>query len=492
MRRAPGTLQASVVIADRSYMVRGIRAIQRCRPVRTGIRALLGAAGLALCVMPVAAYAATEYRVTGRGFGHGIGLSQYGAKGFAERGYTAGQIIRYYYQGTTIGAVPADARAVSVKLVSDRTTVAFQVDGASARLANGTRVFNFVRNDRIELRVEGSGMDLYRRRNGTTARLANGLTGISAMGNASTIKTLFTADSGSWGHHYRGSLRIHRVGSALTVINRVAIEQYLRGVVPGEMPASWHMEALKAQTIAARSYAIATRKPSGLFDLFADTRSQVYRGIEHEQVRSDAAITATSGDVAKHAGAVIPAFFYSSSGGRTAAIEDVWNSAPRPYLKSVRDPYEQAPYTPWPEVRAYSPGQLARHLRGYVAGSFRSARVAVNPSRRADTVIVTGSGGRRTMPASTFQIRLGLRSTWFRIEKLMITVGSPTGNRVRIRGVIPSTGRTYLMRRTASGWATARRLTPGTGGAFNVTVDVAGATHFGLRRHGATGAVERL
>lgn len=438
------------------------------------------------------AMAATQYRVTGRGWGHGIGMSQYGAQGFATHGYTAGQIIRYYYQGTTIGPVPANARNVDVQLVSGRTVTTFRVDGATASLSNGSNSYSFIRNDRIELRVDGSGMDLYRTRGSSRTQLANNLAGVSTIGGAPSIATLFTAENGAYGNHYRGTLRIHRVSSTLSVVNRVGIELYLRGVVPSEIPSSWHAEALKAQAIAARSYAIATRSTSGIYDMHSDTRSQMYLGIEHEEPATNAAVSATSGKAAKYNGSVIPAFFSSTSGGRTAAIEDVWGSPPRPYLQSVADPYESSPYSRWPELRSYSPAGLASQLSGYVAGSFRKARVTINASRRAGQVVVTGSGGTRRMPATTFQSRLGLRSTWFRIEQLTISVGTPSRGRVRVRGVVPTWGATYLMRRTGTTWTTVRRITPGSGGSFGQLESVSGADRFGLKRAGHMGPVEAL
>lgn len=438
------------------------------------------------------AYASTQYRVVGRGWGHGIGMSQYGAQGFAAHGYTASQIIRYYYQGVSIGAIPTNATRVNVELVSGRSVIKLGVDGATAQLRNGTHAYDFVQNDQIELRADGPGMDLYRRRGATLTKLADNLTDVSTIASSATIATRFTGENGANGNHYRGALRIHRVGATLSVINRLDIELYLRGVVPSEVPGSWHPEALKAQAIAARSYAVATRSASGIYDVHSDTRSQMYLGIEHEEASTTAAVVATAGKAARYNGSVITAFFSSTSGGRTAAIEDVWGSPPRPYLKSVPDPYESSPYSRWPEVRAYSPAQLANVLHGYVSGSFRTARVTVNPSSRASGVVVTGSGGMQTMPAATFQVRLGLRSTWFRIERLTIVADAPAGGRVRVHGVIPTSGTTFLMRKTGSSWTIVRRLTPAKNGGFSRTELVSGSTKFGLRRQSALGPTDAV
>ncbi len=419
-------------------------------------------------------------------------MSQYGAQGFAMHGYTAGQIIRYYYQGVSIGAIPANASRVNVELVSGRTVIKLRVDGAVAQLQNGTHTYDFVQNDSIELRVDGAGMDLYRRRGSTRTKLADNLTDISTINNSATIATLFTGENGATGNHYRGALRVHRVGTTLSVVNRLNIELYLRGVVPSEVPGSWHPEALKAQAIAARSYAVATRSASGIYDVHSDTRSQMYLGIEHEEASTTAAVVATAGKAARYNGSVITAFFSSTSGGRTAAIEDVWGSPARPYLKSVPDPYESSPYSRWPEVRAYTPAQLAAVLHGYVSGSFRSAHVTVNASSRASGMVVVGSSGTQTMPPTTFQTRLGLRSTWFRLERMSIAADAPSGGRVRVHGVIPTSGTTFLMRKAGGTWTIVRRLVPKAGGAYNRIESVNGATKFGLRRQSALGPTDAV
>ncbi len=143
------------------------------------------------------------------------------------------------------------------------------------------------------------------------------------------------------GRAYRGTLTLHRSGARLTVVNRLPLDRYLRGVVPWEMPYYWHPEALKAQAVVARSYALATLKPTNLFDTYADTRSQVYGGIEAERVTTNRAIAATHGRVLLWDGAVATTFYHSTSGGRTAPVEQVWPKAsPVPYLVSVPDPHD--------------------------------------------------------------------------------------------------------------------------------------------------------
>ena len=128
------------------------------------------------------------------------------------------------------------------------------------------------------------------------------------------------------------------------------------------MPSEWHMEALKVQAVAARSYALASRKDSGNFDVFADTRSQVYGGILSENSRTTAAVNATKGQIVLFQGKVAWTFFSASSGGRTASIQDVWPDAePLPYLVSVDDPHDTiSPYHDWGPDRLHGVGARGR------------------------------------------------------------------------------------------------------------------------------------
>src|SRR5205823_4357115 len=130
------------------------------------------------------------------------------------------------------------------------------------------------------------------------------------------------------GRGYRGSLTIERApAGAVDVIDTVPLELYLRGVVPWEMPGHWQAQAYEAQAVAARSFAVADHNPTSAFDLYADNRSQMYGGIAAETAATNAAVGDTTGQVLTYAGAVIVAYYDSNSGGRTAAIQDVFPSA---------------------------------------------------------------------------------------------------------------------------------------------------------------------
>jgi stage II sporulation protein D len=142
---------------------------------------------------------------------------------------------------------------------------------------------------------------------------------------------------------YRGSALLTASSSKVKIINQLDIEDYLKGVVPNEMHSSWHIEALKAQAIVARSYA------ANSIMLKNTTASQVYKGYSSETERTNQAVESTRGLVVKYNGKPIQTFFYSTSGGRTANVGDVWNSnqANFPYLVSVDDPYENSPHSSW-------------------------------------------------------------------------------------------------------------------------------------------------
>lgn len=450
--------------------------------------AALVAAALCAAVAASAASAVTQYRITGHGWGHGIGLSQYGAKGFAERGYTAPQIVTYYYTGAYLGKQPADAGTVRVRLSAGRVRARVEVDttGVVLTRATGTK-YNFQVGDWMTMKAESGKLAAYRVRNGVSTKLFGGDTAMATLsGPAGGMQPLFTADNGAYGHHYRGSLRFHLVAGTITVVNRVGMSSYLYSVVPAEMPNGWPTAALRAQAIAARSYAIATRK-AGIFDEYADTRSQMYLGIEHEKPSTTAAVNATAGNVLKYAGAVIPAFFSSTSGGRTAAIEDAWNSAARPYLKTKADPYEKSPYTNWPELGVYTSSAFANKLGSYIDGALIGVYVRTNPSYRVDSVIIRGSRGEKTMTGGNFQSRFGLRTTWFRVAKLSLYVKSsnvPVNSYVYFTGVAPRDSGTVLQYRNwgSATWTTVRTLSVNSDSRYSTRIKLTQDRTYRLKR----------
>jgi stage II sporulation protein D len=380
------------------------------RPDPAMLRRLAAAAVAALSLAgPAAAgttVAAATFVFNGHGWGHGIGLSQYGALGYAQHGATYAQIVSHYYPGTQLGATPV--RSIRVLLAATKKTVTvsaasgFSVTDGSGqvrRLAAGDYAF-------------GPGLRL--KLDGVTQTQLPGPLVFSPGGSALELN----------GKPYRGTLTAIG-GATLQVVNTLGLEQYLYGVVPSEMPYFWQPEALKAQAIAARSYALATRKPTGDFDVYGDIRSQVYRGIAAEHGETTAAVDATRGTVALFGGKVATTYFFSTSGGRTAAIQDEWaKSKPAPYLVSVPDPYDTvSPYHTWGPV-TFTGAKLGALLKA--PGTVMGLQPTANASGRVGQLAVTATKGAETVTGVDARFALGLRSTWFSVGQLVLAPSAGT------------------------------------------------------------------
>jgi stage II sporulation protein D len=196
------------------------------------------------------------------------------------------------------------------------------------------------------------------------------------------------------------------------VVDVLPLELYLRGVVPWEMPHRWNPQALEAQAVAARSYALATLKHGQSFDLYSDTRDQVYGGIRAESDSTNAAIGATAGQVLTWDGRPALTYYFSTSGGRTATSTDSMPWAPRvPYLVSVPDPYDRlSPHHSWTLHFARPRLGALLHLPGV-----RRLELERNASGRVAQVWVRWRGGTTAIAGRRFQSDLGLPSTWFSV-----------------------------------------------------------------------------
>jgi stage II sporulation protein D len=204
----------------------------------------------------------------------------------------------------------------------------------------------------------------------------------------------------------------------LTVVNQVDLEQYLLGVVPREMPSRWGddaPEALEAQAIAARSYAMATRRIGGTFDMYADERSQVYGGVNAEDPRTTRAVAATTGKVVTLNGKIVTTYFFSTSGGRTENVENVFRVGPLPYLISVSDAQYDArsPHHVWQDPKSFTDAQLAK-LLGTKRPVLSMKILERGASPRVKLLrITTRTGGVKVMRGTEVRRALGLRDTWF-------------------------------------------------------------------------------
>jgi stage II sporulation protein D len=370
-------------------------------------RALAAVAAATVLCLPVAADA--SWKVEGRGFGHGVGLSQYGALGFAKHGKSYRQILDHYYSRTSVGrlgggsggggtqaASRAKERSVRILLGSRSGAVGF----SGAKRACGRRISP---GKRYELAPAGSGIEL--------RRGSKRVTGCGDEGRASGGAVRIDGFGA-----YRGSLVARASGGETLVINQLGIDAYVKGVVPNEVPASWPAQALRAQAVVARSYGVATER-SGPFDHYDDTRSQVYGGRASETKATSKAVEATAREVVKFRGKAAITYYFSTSGGRTEDAQYGFSGGNSiPYLKSVKDPHDDvSPVHRWRET--FSDSQMESRLRGLFSGNLR--RIEVLKTGRSPRIVrarLVGSSASRTVSGDTLRSRLGLRSTWARFE----------------------------------------------------------------------------
>ena len=276
--------------------------------------AMIGAAlALSLGASPAgAAPPAPTLLIEGAGDGHGVGMSQYGALGLAEHGYSDTQILAHYYSSTSIGLAPA---------------------GHVVRVLVGSKVQD------------------------------------------------------------------------------IPLERYVRGVVAAEMPSSWPAAALEAQAIASRTYALTSDAGGSRFDVYSDTRSQVYLGAAAETPATNAAVRATEGQVVTYEGRPATTYFFASSGGMTENIENAFfGAAPAPWLRGVSDPYETSA-SAW--QRSMSMSEASSRLEGLVQGSLLGIEVLTRGvSPRIVSAEVLGTRGNTPVNGAELEYRLSLPSTW--------------------------------------------------------------------------------
>jgi stage II sporulation protein D len=340
--------------------------------------------------------AAGKWVVPGKGYGHGVGMSQYGAYGFAKKGRSYKKILGHYYKGVEIRQ--AETRSVRVLLTTGLGSLLFtDARKACGKALNANRSYSFG--------IAGGGVELNRANGSRIKKCGN-------EGAASGGGSVRFSGVGA----YRGRLIGRNVGGSLYAINKVGMQGYVQGVIPNEVPASWPRHALRAQAVAARSYALASRVGGNGYDLYDDTRSQVYGGRSSETGATNQAAEATAGEVIKAGGRVATAFFFSTSGGRTENSEFVF-AEPRSYLKSVKDPFDKrSPVHRWRV--SFSNSEMRSKLSGLFAGKLR--RIKVLKTGRSPRIVrarVVGSKGSTNVSGDTLRFRLGLRSTWARFNK---------------------------------------------------------------------------
>ncbi len=373
--------------------------------VRLGIAVVLvsavAAAGAA------SARAGTALIVTGHGWGHGVGMSQWGAYGYALHGWKYGRILGHYYPGTKMGHVGE----LRVRVLLAQSAASVTVGCATPMVVTDGR--RLTRKLPAGTYGVGSRLVFPVRRNGAGFSFGH----VAVLDCA---RAPLTFD----GREYHGTLVLRSRGGGVSVVNGLSLDTYLRGVVPSESPSHWPLAALEAQAVAARSYAVAQLRPSSWYDLVPTTADQVYGGVAAERPRSDHAVYATLGQVLTWDGQVARTYYSSSSGGRTESVQDAWpGAAAIPYLRSVPDPYDTySPHHNWGPYNFSAPRLAARLGLG---SAVESVRVERDGSLRAQTVVFhLASGTTVSRNAEQVAASLHLLSTWFSIGQLQLSTSS--------------------------------------------------------------------
>jgi stage II sporulation protein D len=352
---------------------------------------------LASAAVPAAALGAAGYEVSGGGFGHGVGMSQYGAHGYALAGWGHRRILSHYYRGTNLAS--AEDERVRVLLLASRaapTTFSNAVRARGERLdPERSYTATASRRSKLVVREEGGRVGRFR-------------APLRIKGEGDRVRLGGEAMNGVSGGLYRGRLELRPgLSGGVTAVNDVALDDYVRGVIAEEMPASWHSEALRAQAVVARSYALATDAGGDIFDQYPDTRSQVYGGVAAEHDSTNRAVRQTAGRVVTHRGLVAKTFFFSTSGGHTEDVQNIFGGEPIPYLQGVEDRHDDiSPYHSWRYTLAR--GAIEERLGELVRGRFRGVKVlARGASPRIMKARVRGSDGSTRVSGATLQSRLG-------------------------------------------------------------------------------------
>jgi stage II sporulation protein D len=409
-------------------------------------------------------------------------MSQWGAYGYARHGWSWQRIVAHYYPGTTVAAAPLQRVRVLLASGQPHATIAcagtIHVSDRTGRghllppgeYGVGPALKLPVGHKRV--RVKGG---LHHRERFTVVPAQQAL--------RSPVVFDCPAAPLLWnGRAYHGLLTVRRAGHKLAVVNSVSLDDYVSGVVGGEMPHTWNLAALEAQAVASRSYALATLKPAKHFDLYSDTRSQVYGGIEYETPGIDFAVRQTAGKVLTWHGHVATTFFFSTSGGRTADVREVWpNAHAVPYLVSVPDPYSaESPHHAWGPY-TFDAARLALKLHVQPGD--------VTVQHTADGRVASVRIGAKVIDGDTFRHRLGLASAWFDIGDLSLGTARQRvvfGAKITLSARVEGLGTASLQRRIGAGiWKTLAHVRA----SRSVEVEPQGATSYRLATEGVTGPV---
>jgi stage II sporulation protein D len=346
--------------------------------------------------------------IKGHGYGHGHGMSQYGAEGAARRGLTYRQIANFYYPGTTWGRVRGSVRVqISADTTDDLVVLARRGLRLHQSRSGATTTLPDKGATRWRIRVNGAGEN---RVDYLTDRWRV-WRGVDGEGGFSAGRAPVTLVTPSGNRKYRGRLWADAPSAGSTArntINTLSLENYLKGVVPLEMPATWSPAAVRAQAVAARTYAAYERAhlPGPLCDT---TSCQVYGGYSVEHPASNDAVEKTARLALMHRGAAAFTQFSSSSGGWTS-------KGSMPYLPAKRDPYDG-----WAGNPVHSWSIVVKdtliEANWPAIGNLRRIRVTDRDGNgewggRVRSVTLVGGKGRKIVSGDTLRAELGLRSNW--------------------------------------------------------------------------------
>lgn len=355
--------------------------------------------------------------ITGAGWGHGKGLSQYGAWGAADAGLTHKQILAFYYPKTTIGTLKS-GNTIRVWITADKDGDLQVAPASGLRIYDsaGTTLTLPTASSYKRWRISRSGSNrvlhyLNSSKKWVAYKVKLAPKRMWTFANSKTgYVTVVMPDSST--RQYRDAVTLRLYGSSARTTNVVKMESYLRGVVPAEMPTSWHAQAVRAQAVAARSYSarFQVSPQTSVYDLCDTAACQVYRGKSAETSGGDAAVKATANQVVKYGKSIALTMFSSSNGGHSA-------DGGLPYLVAKSDPYDgRMRNQSWSKFVSTAAVQSAYSS----VGALSSVRVSKRDGDgrwggRVDAVVITGSRGSVTVSGGAFKSAFGLRERLFAV-----------------------------------------------------------------------------
>ena len=389
------------------------------------IRRLLGVAvalavvgtSAVLTAIPARADSAVSpsFTIRGAGWGHGWGMSQYGAYGAARKGLSWKQILAFYYPGTRLAGMAAGTKIkVWITADNDSSLRVLPATGLTVRDTAGHRYTVPIGTNYTSWRISRSGTGYllsYRTSRGTYVTKWTGLTtGTWSFSTRSGIVKVVLPNGSV--RPYRGTVALIKRGTGGRTVNDVLLEHYVRAVVPAEMPTSWAANAVRAQAVAARSYAVRVRKFSGYagYHICDTTACQIYRGMSSETSGGNAAVEATAGVIVTYQGVVALTQFSSSNGGHSAQGD-------YPYLAAHGDPYDGVIMSQaWTKI--INASSISRVWPS--VGTVRQLQITSRDGAgawggRVRTIKIIGSLRTTTVTGTTFQRMFGMRSSLYTV-----------------------------------------------------------------------------